>query len=164
MPVTHPNTRLCAMANRDDDLRIRPGRIGHGTKAARKPKSFVAQVMRAARKAGHTGSRFGGGARKGSRSTFGRGGKAARSLGLKSPSRRVVVKARVVRHKGIKFRSAPLAKHISYLKREGVTRDGLDARMFDARSEDVDAKGFAGRCEDARHHFRFIVSPEDAPR
>ena len=151
------------MTNRDDDLQIRPGRIGHGTKGARKPKSFVAQVMRAARKAGHTGSRFGS-ARKGSRSTFGRGGKAARSLGLRSTSRRVVVKARVVRHKGMKFRSAPLATHINYLKREGVTRDGLHARMFDARSDDVDAKGFAGRCEDDRHHFRFIVSPEDAPR
>jgi type IV secretory pathway VirD2 relaxase len=151
------------MARRDNDLRVRPGRIRDGNNGARKSKSFVAQVMRAAKKAGHTGSQFGGGGRKGGRSTFGRGGRAARALGLKSPNRRVVVKARVVRHKGSKFRSAPLAKHISYLKREGVTRDGQDARMFDARLDEVDAKGFAERCEDDRHHFRFIVSPEDAP-
>ncbi len=151
------------MASRDDDLRVRPGRIRDGNKGARKSKSYVAQVMRAAKKAGHTGSRFARGGRGGGRSTFGRGGKAARSLGLKSPSRRVVVKARVVRHKGSKFRSAPLAKHISYLKREGVTRDGQDARMFDARSDQADTKGFAERCEEDRHHFRFIVSPEDAP-
>jgi type IV secretory pathway VirD2 relaxase len=151
------------MASRDDDLRVRPGRIRDGNKGARKTKSYVAQVMRAAKKAGHTGSRFAGSGGKGGRSTFGRGGKAARSLGLKSPSRRVVVKARVVRHKGSKFRSAPLAKHIGYLKREGVTRDGQDARMFDGRSDEANTKAFAERCEEDRHHFRFIVSPEDAP-
>ena len=70
--------------------------------------------------------------------------------------------ARVVRHHGRRFRSAPLSKHVTYLKREGVTRDGQDARMFDARSDDADSKAFAERCEGDRHHFRFIVSPEDA--
>jgi len=70
--------------------------------------------------------------------------------------------ARVVRHHGRKFRAASLALHITYLNREGVTRDGSDARMFDARSDDSDAKAFAERCEDDRHHFRFTVSPEDA--
>jgi type IV secretory pathway VirD2 relaxase len=55
-----------------------------------------------------------------------------------------------------------LALHITYLKREGVTRDGSDARMFDAKSDDSDAKAFAERCQDDRHHFRFTVSPEDA--
>jgi type IV secretory pathway VirD2 relaxase len=163
MPATHLNARISTMTSRDDDLRVRPGRIRDGNKGARKSKSYVAQVIRAAKKAGHTGSRFAGGSRKGGRSTFGRGGKAARSLGLKSPSRRVVVKARVVRHKGSKFRSAPLAKHIGYLKREGVTRDGQDARMFDGQSDEADTKAFPERCEDDRHHFRFIVSPEDAP-
>ncbi len=34
--------------------------------------------------------------------------------------------------------------------------------MFDARTDDADAKAFAERCEDDRHHFRFTVSPEDA--
>ena len=33
--------------------------------------------------------------------------------------------------------------------------------MFDARSDDADAKAFAERCEEDRHHFRFIISPED---
>jgi len=74
----------------------------------------------------------------------------------------VVIKARVVRHRGNKFRSAPLAKHVAYLKRDGITRDGADARMFDARSDAVDERAFAERCEEDRHHFRFIVSPEDA--
>ena len=34
--------------------------------------------------------------------------------------------------------------------------------MFDARSEVADEQAFAERCRDDRHHFRFIVSPEDA--
>ena len=67
------------------------------------------------------------------RSTFGRGRRAALSLSSRSPGRRVVIMTRIVRHQGTKFRSAPLSKHVAYLKREGVTRDGADARMFDAR-------------------------------
>jgi type IV secretory pathway VirD2 relaxase len=48
------------------------------------------------------------------------------------------------------------------LKREGVTRDGEKARMFDAGSDQADEAGFVDRCKHDRHHFRFIVSPEDA--
>jgi type IV secretory pathway VirD2 relaxase len=55
-------------------------------------------------------------------------------------------------------------EHVAYLKREGVTRDGADARMFDATSDYADTKAFAERCEEDRHHFRFTVSPEDASR
>ena len=71
-------------------------------------------------------------ARAGAARAFGRGRRAAVSIRLRSNARRVVMKARVVRHQGTRFRSAPLPKHIAYLKREGVTRDGEDARMFDA--------------------------------
>lgn len=144
-----------------DDLRIRPGHIRDHGRGARQSKSFVGQVIRAARKAGHTGRGFGP-SRRNANSSFGRGRVAALALSLHSPSRRVVIKARVVRHRGSGFRSAPLAKHVNYLKREGVTRDGADARMFDARSDATDERVFAERCEDDRHHFRFIVSPEDA--
>ena len=72
------------------------------------------------------------------------------------------MKVRVVRHQGARFRSAPLPKHIAYLKRGGVTRDGEDARMFDGASDAADERAFAERCEADRHHFRFIISPEDA--
>jgi len=150
------------MTSRDNDLRIRPGRIRHGNQGAKRPKTFVGEVMRAAKKAGHVGESFGRGKSGASRSRFGRGRRAALSLSLRSTSRRVVMKARVVRHHGTRFRSAPLPKHIAYLKREGVTRDGADARMFDATSDAADERAFAERCEDDRHHFRFIISPEDA--
>jgi type IV secretory pathway VirD2 relaxase len=150
------------MSQRDNDLRVRPGRIRDLGRSSSRPKSFVGQVMRAAKKAGHVGVGFGRGKGGASQSHFGRGRRAALSLSLRSTSRRVVMKARVVRHHGTRFRSATMPKHMAYLKREGVTRDGADARMFDARSDAADERAFAERCEDDRHHFRFIISPEDA--
>lgn len=139
---------------RDDDIHIRPGRV-RTTKPGR-AKSFVARVLAATQKAGgpHRGAR-------GKAGSFGRG-RAASLLairGLTSKSRGVVVKARVVRH-GAK--SAPLATHLSYLRRDGVTRDGAPGKMFDAGGDEADARGFAERCDGDRHHFRFIVSPDDA--
>lgn len=149
------------MSGRDDDLRIRPGRIRDRNPGGSKVQSFVGEVMGAARKAGHTGYKFGGAARTG-RSTFGRGRFTTVSRGLSRTRRRVVVKARIVRHRGQRFRSAPLAKHVAYLKRDGVTRDGREAEMFGPDRDGVDERAFASACEDDRHHFRFIVSPEDA--
>ena len=150
------------MTTRDDDFDPRPGRIHHGNQGAKRPKSFVGEVMRAAKKAGHRGQTFRRSSGTAGRSTFGRGRRAALSLASRSSGRRVVVMARIVRHRGGRFRSAPLSKHVAYLKRDGVTRDGADARMFDAASDDADTKAFAERCEEDRHHFRFTVSPEDA--
>jgi type IV secretory pathway VirD2 relaxase len=150
------------MKQRDNEFRVRPGRIRDSRRGLSRPKSFVGQVMRAAKKAGHVGHSFGRSKGGASRSRFGRGRRAALALSLRSTSRRVVMKARVVRHHGARFRSAPLSRHITYLKREGVTRDGAEARMFDATSDTVDEHAFAERCRDDRHHFRFIISPEDA--
>lgn len=148
------------MTARDDDLRIRPGRIHHGNRGGKRPQTFVGEVMRSAKRAGHVGSGFRTSQVR-SRSQFGRGRRAAVAIRLSSNARRVVTKARVVRHKGSRYRSAPLPKHLAYLKRDGVTRDGEDSRMFDAASDAADERSFAARCEDDRHHFRFIVSPED---
>jgi type IV secretory pathway VirD2 relaxase len=149
------------MSTSDDDIQVRPGRIRHGNRGAKRPQTFVGEVMRAAKKAGHVGSSFRSSQGR-SRSRFGRGRRAAVSIRLRSNARRVVMKARVVRHQGTRFRSAPLPKHMAYLKRDGVTRDGADARMFDATSDAADEQAFAERTADDRHHFRFIVSPEDA--
>jgi type IV secretory pathway VirD2 relaxase len=150
------------MSGRDNDIRIRPGRIKDRGPSGRKAQSFVGQVMRAARKAGHTGHGFTRPTASGGRSAFGRGRFASTVRGLARAQRRVVVKARVVPNRGTRFRSAPLAKHISYLQREGVTRDGRDANLFGRDGDDLDGRDFAARCEEDRHHFRFIVSPEDA--
>ena len=78
---------------------------------------------------------------------------------MNNRSRVAVIKTRVVLH-GMK--RAPLSTHLSYLRRDGVTKDSEQARMFGAESDEIDHMAFAERCEDDRHHFRFIVAPEDA--
>jgi type IV secretory pathway VirD2 relaxase len=150
------------MNDRAEEFRIRPGRIRSGHTG--KPKSFVNQVLRAAKKAGHIAAQPGATRRPSGfgRSSFGRGRIAFSRNRLFSPQRRVVVKARIARHQGRAFRSAALSAHLSYLKRDGVTADGEKARMFDADTDRADDAAFAERCKDDRHHFRFIVSPEDA--
>jgi type IV secretory pathway VirD2 relaxase len=150
------------MNDSGEEFRVRPGRIRSSRVA--KPKSFVNQVLRAAKKAGHTAAQPSA-ARHTSgigRSTFGRGRIAFSRNRLFSPQRRVVVKARIARHQGRAFRSAAMSAHLSYLKRDGVTGNSEKARMFDAKVDRADDAAFPERCKDDRHHFRFIVSPEDA--
>ena len=145
----------------DDDFDIRPGRSrDSGARAYSKANTLVGRVLQVSRRAGYTPlgrSRSGRGT-----GHLGRGKRAALQRRRTAFQRRVVIKARVVRHRGTSFRSAPLARHIAYLERDGVTRDGSDGQMFDARSDQADGETFAERCEEDRHHFRFIVSPEDA--
>ncbi len=146
--------------SRDDDFRVRPGRI-------RSPKTqralpFVAQALAAAQKAGGRVSRSGkitSGRGRGPAFARGRVASVRANRLITSRTRFCTVKARVVRNRGER---RPLARHLSYLRREGVTRDGEKARMFGPETDDADVKDFAERCEDDRHHFRFIVSPEDA--
>ncbi|WP_243453743.1 relaxase/mobilization nuclease domain-containing protein [Sandaracinobacteroides saxicola] len=57
---------------------------------------------------------------------------------------------------------AALAAHITYLDRDGVSREGEPQGIFSADGETPDRSAFADRCSDDRHHFRCIVSPEDA--
>jgi type IV secretory pathway VirD2 relaxase len=142
----------------EDDFRIRPGRIR--SRSIQRAKPFIAQALAAAQKAGGHVSRNGSiGAPRASR--FGRGRVASVQANrlLTSRSRLATVKTRVVRHSA---RRATLSEHLRYLRREGVTRDGEKARMFGPDTNDADVKDFTERCEDDRHHFRFIVSPEDA--
>ena len=143
----------------DDDFEIRPGRTKDRAHGSAKPKSLVAQVRALSNKAGRIGI-----SRRSGRGTGrnGRGRNAALRMRQHRGQRRVLVKARVVRHQGSRFSAAPLSRHIAYLERDGVTRDGKDAQMFGSDDAPVDGDAFAGRCADDRHHFRFIISPEDA--
>jgi len=142
---------------RDDELRVRLGRI-RDRRGGRHARGFVGRVLAAAEKSGYGLGRSG--RRAAARRAFGRGQAAtiqAERL-LSDRARRVVVKARMVRHRQ---KAVPLRAHLTYLKRDGVARDGERARMFDARGDDADERAFARRCEGDRHHFRFTVSPED---
>jgi type IV secretory pathway VirD2 relaxase len=143
---------------RDDDIQVRPGHIR--SSRAQRTKPFIAQALAATQKAGGRIARDGSiGGRRGSR--FGRGRVAAVQANrlLTSRSRGAVVKGRFLRHA---TQRGKLAAHLGYLRREGVTRDGEKARLFGPESDDADPKAFAERGEDDRHHFRFIVSPDDA--
>ena len=146
-----------AMAD-DREFRIRPGRVRSTRAQAARP--FVAQALAAAKKAGGGVSRSGR-VTSGNRSRFGHGQRASIQANrlITARSRSAVVKARVVRHSA---RAAPLGTHLDYLRRDGVTRDGEKARLFGPGEEDADGRAFAERCEGDRHHFRFIVSPDDA--
>jgi type IV secretory pathway VirD2 relaxase len=147
------------MMSGEDDFRVRTGKGRSRGAGSVRPQSLAAQVKRAAARAGFArrSPRGGGGTGR-----LGRGRSAALAGRRSAASRRVIIKARIVRHAGARFRAAPLARHIAYLERDGVTRDGRNAGMFDARSDRASGEEFAGRCADDRHHFRFIVSPEDA--
>lgn len=146
--------------SRDDDFHVRPGRIR--SSKAQRARPFVAQALAAAQKAGGRVSRSG-------KITSGRGRRPRLARGrvasvqanrlITGRTRLCMVKARFVRNRSD---PGPLTRHLDYLRRDGVTRDGEKARMFGAETDNADAKRFADRCKDDRHHFRFIVSPEDA--
>ena len=149
---------------RDDDFRIRPsapknrgqGFVSKVLKQAGKASGGKSSVRRP-RTAGGTGR--GTGQRPGSR--LGRGHTAARFAGAKlTPmSRRVTIKTLLVNHQ----RASPqsLAKHLRYIERDGVGRDGEPGQAYGPQTDTADLDAFKERCANDRHHFRFIVSPED---
>ncbi|MCK1353430.1 DUF3363 domain-containing protein [Bradyrhizobium sp. CW7] len=136
-----------------DDFRIRPGRIRSTRAPGAKP--FLAQALRAAQKAGGLSRGY----RRGTNFGRGRAASLAASRLLSNRSRGAMVKARVVRQMRT---PGALRAHLGYLQRDGVTRDGAPSKLFDALGDEADGRGFAERCEGDRHHFRFIVSPDDA--
>jgi type IV secretory pathway VirD2 relaxase len=170
--------------SRDDasDFRPRPGRIrDRGARAGRQPRSFVAQVMKAAAKANggpftlaHSrgGNRGSSGStrrtRKGRCSRIGRGQAAADQLKFASEqrgpgqrTRRVVVKARIVR---LKIGSRAALAHLTYLQRDGTTRDGGRGQLYGPNSDLADGRALVEQSRGDRHQFRFIVAPEDGDR
>jgi type IV secretory pathway VirD2 relaxase len=98
-------------------------------------------------------------------------------IGLLTPrfaqTRRVIVKASLVSHAkgaagggGGRGRAgsggaASLMRHALYVEREGAGASGGRVTLFNARDDDLDARGFIERARRDSHHFRFIVSPED---
>lgn len=92
---------------------------------------------------------------------IGRGGFVREARGF---AQRVVVKAHVVRHTGAAAGGASLKRHQAYLGREGVGRDGEPGAFYTRDETGVKAGDITKAWGDDRHHFRFIVSPENAHR
>ena len=152
---------------RDDDFRVRPSAPKNRGKG--QGQSFVSKVLKQAGQAsgGKSSMRHsaggGNGARAGQRpgARLGRGHTAARFAGAKlTPmSRRVTIKTLLVNQRQASLQS--LAKHLRYIERDGVGRDGEPGQAYGPQTDETDLDAFKERCADDRHHFRFIVSPED---
>lgn len=152
---------------RDDDFRLRPSAPKNRGKG--QGQSFVSKVLKQAGKAsgGKSSMRHsaagGSGGRAGQRpgSRLGRGHTAARFAGAKlTPmSRRVTIKTLLVNQRNASPQS--LAKHLRYIERDGAGRDGEPGRAYGSQADEADLDAFKERAADDRHHFRFIISPED---
>ncbi len=140
----------------DDDFTPRLGRMRSRGKEAR----YIGLVIKAARRAGkRTGRR---GSFDGSR--IGRGASVARvqrGQGRHAAlrPRRVIVKFRPVTLAGKGLGGA--RAHLSYIQRDGVTREGLPGELYSADLDVADGESFLERCSQDRHQFRMIVAPED---
>jgi type IV secretory pathway VirD2 relaxase len=170
----------------NDDFRIRMGRSrSRGTRVDQRARSFVGQVNIAVRKAGGDPNRIVGSSAKGS-GRFNARGRGARIVdgwprerdgwsrdasGARFRSRRVIVKARVVKFnpqrgsRGPKMRgmaAKAVDAHLRYLERDGVTRDGEKGRVYSAGEDEADGRAFIVRGRKDRHQFRLIVAPEDS--
>src|SRR5438309_6203988 len=142
----------------EDEFRPRLGRMRSG--GSRRGRKYLHRVLAAAARAGmprRSGRRFVG-------SRIGRGGVAARMLGMQDRNaglraRRAVVKTRLV-HLGDRGLGAARA-HLRYIQRDGVTREGEPGRLYSAAEDEADGRAFLERCGGDRHQFRLIVSAED---
>lgn len=140
----------------DDDFELWLGRIA-------KDRPFRHKVRKAANLAGGV-KRAATRARRFDGSRIGRGAGVGRLLGssdrfVGTRSRRVVVKARIVRLAGKGANAA--AAHLRYLQRDGTTREGERGSLYSAEHDAADGKAFLERGSGDRHQFRFIVAAED---
>ena len=141
----------------DDDFELWLGRIA-------RERPFRHQVRRAVNLAGGFKRIAGSRARRFDGSRIGRGSAVGLVLGTSTRnsgprSRRVVVKARIVRLAGKGAKAA--VAHLRYLQRDGTTREGERGSLYSAELDSADGKAFLKRGTGDRHQFRFIVAAED---
>src|SRR5262245_40250068 len=138
------------MSTRDDDrFRLRVGRPRW--KRGPGPKGFVGQVKNLSAKAGVSAHGRRKGRRGGPGSRLGRGHAAAKLAGahLDARARRVIVKARIV--KAAKTGSLSTRRHLAYIQREAVARDGGGGRLYGADTDEASAAEFDQRSKGDRH-------------
>jgi type IV secretory pathway VirD2 relaxase len=141
----------------DDDFELWLGRIAQDRPLRHQVRKALNVAGGAKRSSGKRPRRFDG-------SRMGRGSGTGRILGVSNRhsgprSRRVVVKARIVRLAGSGAKAA--AAHLRYLQRDGTTREGERGTLYSADLDTADGKAFLERGTGDRHQFRFIVAAED---
>lgn len=118
----------------DDDFELWLGRVA-------KDRPFRHQVRKAFNLAGGAKRSSGYRARRFDGSRIGRGSASGRILAASnrhsgSRSRRVVVKARIVRLGGSRGKAA--IAHLRYLQRDGTTREGERGALYSANLDSAD--------------------------
>ncbi|EZP68031.1 Conjugal transfer protein TraI [Novosphingobium resinovorum] len=140
----------------DDEFTPRLGKMRSRGKEVR----YLSLVVKAARRASRgraKRSHFDG-------SRIGRGASVARVLRSRDRhgafrSRRAIVKFRPVTLAGKGLGGAKA--HLTYIQRDGVTREGEPGELYSAGLDVADGKAFLARGTGDRHQFRLIVSVED---
>jgi len=127
----------------DNQFTPRLGRIRYQS-GQKKARSYLSRVQRAV-------SRAGGSIRSSPRYAPRTNSYAGR--------RRVIVKARIVRMSASSRKG--LAEHLRYISRENATNEQDKGKLFGKSSDDMDRGSFIETASDDRHHFRFIISPEE---
>lgn len=146
----------------DDEFTPKLGKI---RSRALPRNTFLREVQKVVGRTGGLGRRAWGVKSQFDGSRIGRGSGSGRFLASRDRynalrSRRVVVKARLIRLGGPSLNGAKA--HLRYLQRDGVTREGSPGDLYGAQEDSCDGKAFINRCDGDRHQFRFIVSAEDA--
>lgn len=131
------------MPRSDNRFELRPGRI-RSQGSTKRARSFLSRVSRSISRAGGTSGRVHG---------------RIRQRGSYQGRRRVVVKARIVRLSTSSV--AALTQHLKYIRRDSAHSPDDRGTLFDGTSGNKELRTFAERASEDRHHFRFIVSPED---
>ena len=135
--------------------KIRDRGAAAGTRLRKRATSTAKQLARSGKKSSFTGTRLGRGKASSTHADFATRRYSSARL------RRVVTKTHIAKPGKI-VGAAAFSKHINYLQRDGVERDGSGGEIYTREGREVDLEGFAERSQKDRHQFRFIVSPEDA--
>ncbi|MEM9179138.1 MAG: DUF3363 domain-containing protein [Pseudomonadota bacterium] len=135
--------------------KIRDRGAAAGTRLRKRATSTAKHLIRSGKKSTFTGTRIGRGKASSMQANY-----AVRRY-TNSRLRRVVTKTHIAKPGKI-VGAAAFSKHINYLQRDGVERDGSGGELYTREGREVDLVGFAERSQADRHQFRFIVSPEDA--
>lgn len=133
-----------------------------GKKEVSKTLSFLKTVDRIARSSAKSASAS---ARSGSSK---RGKSAGKNSYVKAPAKsaqRAVVKARYVRKTSTAARKAAIKSHISYITRSGAGQEPDSKPIAYNNGQEMTGEQlqeWASKAATDKHHFRFIVSPENS--
>lgn len=135
--------------------KIRDRGAAGGARLRKRATSTAKQLSRLGKRSKFSGKRIG------------RGGPSAMQANFTTrryasvQQRRVIIKAHIAKP-GKVVGTGAFSRHLNYLQRDGVERDGAGGELYTREGNVADGDAFASRSEHDRHQFRFIVSPEDS--